>query len=160
MCFAMDKHLGRWNFLTGGRLVTAAVAKKVLVVDDDPDARIFISNLMTAHGFEPILAESRTEGLRKAIDENPTIIIIEMMMSGEGGIQMYRDLKRDLKLSRIPVIMLATIDRKLFFKWHKIHGSRAARSKPDVYLEKPLEAEELIRVTNELARTEAVNPVT
>ena len=140
--------------------MTATVTKKVLVVDDDPDARMFISNLLTSHGFDPIIAETKTEGLRRAIDENPAVIIIDMMMMGEGGVQMYRDLKRDETLCCIPVIMLATIDRKLFLKWHKIRSSNVAGIEPDVYLEKPLEAEELIRVANTLARDRTMDLVT
>ncbi len=139
--------------------MTGTVTNKVLVVDDDPDARIFISNLLTSHGFDPILAETRTEGLREAIDHNPAVIIIDMMMIGEQGIQMYQDLKRDEKLCGVPVIMLATIDRKLFFKWHTIRRSNLPGLKPDIYLEKPIEAEELIRITNKLIRAEAVDPV-
>jgi len=150
---------GIFSFLNGGRLVTVTVTNKVLVVDDDPDARIFISNLLTSHGFDPIRAENRTEGLRKAIDKKPAVIIIDMMMSGEGGIQMYHDLKRDAQLRCVPVIMLATIERKLFYKWHKIHRSNHPGLKPDIYLEKPIEAEELIRITNKLIRAEAVDPV-
>jgi CheY-like chemotaxis protein len=83
-----------------------------------------------------------------------------MMMMGEGGVQMYRDLKRDETLCCIPVIMLATIDRKLFLKWHKIRSSNVAGIEPDVYLEKPLEAEELIRVANTLARDRTMDLVT
>ncbi len=150
---------GIFTCRNGGRLVTVTVTNKVLVVDDDPDARIFISNLLTSHGFDPICAETRTEGLRKAIDNNPAVIIIDMMMIGEGGIQMYQDLKRDEKLRCVPVIMLATIDRKLFSKWHKIRRSNLPGITPDIYLEKPIEAEELIRITNKLIRAEAVDPV-
>jgi CheY-like chemotaxis protein len=140
--------------------VAATVTNKILVVDDDPDARIFISNLLNSHGFDPIIAETRTQGLRKAIDANPAVIVIDMMMTNEGGIQMYKDLKRDPQLSRIPVIMLAAINRKLFFKWHKLHRLKFSGTESDVYLEKPLEAEELIRVTTRLAGAEAMDPVT
>jgi DNA-binding response OmpR family regulator len=140
--------------------VAVTVTNKVLVVDDDPDARIFISNLLASHGFDPVLAETRADGFRKAIDQNPAVIIIDMMMIGEGGIQMYQDLKRDKKLQHVPVIMLATIDRKSFFQWHKIRRSNFPGEAPDIYLEKPIEAEELIRITNKLIRAEAVDRVT
>ena len=140
--------------------MAATVTNKILVVDDDPDARIFISNLLTSHGFDPILAETRTEGLRKAIDANPAVIVIDMMMTNEGGVQMYKDLKRDPQLNRIPVIMLAAIGRKLFFKWHKLHRLKISDTRSDVYLAKPLEAEELIQVTTRLASAEAMDPVT
>ncbi len=138
--------------------MTATAAKKVLVVDDDPDAQIFISNLLTAHGFDPILAATRAEGLRKTIDEKPVLILIDMMMRREEGIQMYLDLKRDERLRHVPVIMLATIERRLFLKWRKIHSPDLTGLASDAYLEKPIEAEELIRLAKKLSRVPAMDP--
>jgi CheY-like chemotaxis protein len=129
--------------------------QKVLVVDDVPDTRLFISNLLSSHGYIPIMAETRTEGFRKVIEENPAVIIIDMMIPNEGGIQLYHDLKRHPRLQRIPVIMLSTIARKTFFKWHKIRssGSDLKSSGPDLYLGIPPEAEELLLAVKRLSET-------
>ncbi|MCP3954630.1 MAG: response regulator, partial [Desulfobacterales bacterium] len=97
--------------------------QKILIVDDVPDTRLFISNLLSAHGYDIIFAQTRTDGFRKVVEENPAVVIIDMMIPNEGGIQLYRDLKRTPRLQRIPVIMLSTIARKTFFKWHKIRSS-------------------------------------
>ncbi len=130
--------------------------QKILVVDDVPDTRLFISNLLSAHGYSPITAETRTEGFRKVVAENPAVIIIDMMIPNEGGIQLYRDLKRDPRLRRIPVIMLSTIDRKTFFKWHKIRsaGPYLEQSGPDIYLGIPPETEELLLAVKRLSETD------
>ena len=140
--------------------MSAQNEQKILIVDDEPDTRIFISNLLAAHGYNTIFAENRTEGLQKIIDENPSIIIIDMMIPNEGGIQLYCDLKRDNRLKRIPVIMLSTIDRKTFYKWHKTHcyGSAFRKPGPDTYLGKPPEAEELILTIKRLSGTEVSTP--
>ncbi len=76
-------------------MISEKVNKKVLIVDDEPDMRIFVSNLLDSDGFRPILAKDKTEGLKKALEEDPAVIIIDMMMPGESGIQMYRKLKRE-----------------------------------------------------------------
>ena len=88
---------------------------------------MFISNLLSSHGYIPIMAETRAEGFRKVIEEDPAVIIIDMMIPNEGGIQLYRDLKHDPRFHRIPVIMLSTIARKTFFKWHKLPKQVSAR---------------------------------
>jgi CheY-like chemotaxis protein len=136
-------------------LAPEKVKKKILVVDDEPDTRIFISNLLDSDGFSPVLAEDKTEGLRKAIEEEPAVIIIDMMMPGEGGIQMYRNLKREEKLKDVPVIMLSTIDRQTFFKFHIVRGSYSGKEQLelDTYLEKPPEADELLKIVRDLAET-------
>ena len=125
--------------------------QKILIVDDVPDTRLFISNLLSSHGYSPVVAETRTEGFQKALEENPTVIIIDMMIPNEGGIRLYHDLKRNPGLNRIPVIMLSTIAPKTFFQWHKTRGSANQQTGPDAYLEIPPEAEELLLAVERLS---------
>lgn len=115
--------------------------------------RIFFSNLLDSDGFCPILAEDRTEGMKKAVEEGPAVIIIDMMMPGESGIQMYRSLKREERLKNVPVIMLSTLDKQTFFKFHMVRGSHPGKAnwESDIYLEKPPEAEELLRIVRKLS---------
>ncbi len=87
---------------------------KILIIDDELDMRIFLCNLLGTCGYIPIDAANRKEGLQKAKEEKPALIILDMMMPKEGGIQMYRDLKQDRDLKEVPVIMLSTIDRRHF----------------------------------------------
>ena len=137
-------------------MISEKVNKKVLVVDDEPDMRIFVSNLLDSDGFVPITAKDRTEGFKKAITENPAVIILDMMMPGESGIQMYRDLKREKKLKHVPVIMLFTIDRETFCKLYIVRGSplNKVTLKPDTFLEKPLEVKDLINLVRTLITKE------
>ncbi len=130
--------------------------QKILIVDDEPDTRLFISNLLSANGYDTIVAETRTEGFRKVVQENPSVIIIDMMIPNEGGIQLYSDLKRNPRFQQIPVIMLSTIARKTFFKWHKIRsaGPHLEQSEPDIYLGIPPEAEELLLAVKKLSETD------
>jgi len=136
-------------------LVPDKAKKKILIVDDEPDMRIFISNLLDSEGFTPILAKDKTEGLQKAMAEDPAVIILDMMMPGESGIQMYRNIKREEKLKDTPVIMLSTIDKDTFFKFHIVRSSYAGKAKPgpDTYMQKPPEAEELLRIVRELSES-------
>ncbi len=136
-------------------MVPDKAKKKILIVDDEPDMRIFISNLLDSDGFTPILAKDKEEGLQKALDEDPAVIILDMMMPGESGIQMYRNLKRQERLKDVPVIMLSTIDKDTFFKFHIVRGSYAGKAKldSDTYMQKPPEAEELLRIVREMSES-------
>ena len=127
-------------------------ASKILVVDDELDTRVFLSNLLNAGGFEPITAENKIEGFRKAVEEKPSVIILNMMMPDEAGIQMYRNLKRNDHLKHIAVIMLATLDKKTFLKCHNIYGYThcEAFELQDKFMEKPVEADELLSTVGEL----------
>jgi CheY-like chemotaxis protein len=126
---------------------------KILVVDDEPDTRIFLSNLLDADGFTPITADNKSEGFQKAIEEKPAVIILNMMMPGEAGIHMYRHLKRDEQLKNIPVIMLSTIDKNTFLKCHNIYGQYICEETAtmDAYIEKPPEADDFLITVRELS---------
>ena len=127
---------------------------KILIIDDELDMRIFLCNLLGTCGYAPIDAGDRKEGLQKARKEKPALIILDVMMPKEGGIQMYRDLKQDRELKQVPVIMLSTIDRKTFLKYQNLHTTHKGWDMPDpgAYLEKPLEARELINTVRMLTK--------
>lgn len=127
--------------------------KKILVVDDEPDSRIFLSNLLYSDGFVPITADNNTDGFRKAMDEKPAVIILNMMMPGETGIHMFRNLKRNEHLKHIPIIMLSTIDKQTFLKCHNLYGQLIceATADKDAFIEKPPEADDLLIRVRELS---------
>jgi two-component system phosphate regulon response regulator PhoB len=127
---------------------------KILIIDDELDMRIFLCNLLGTCGYTPIDAGDRKEGLQKAREEKPALIILDVMMAKEGGLQMYRDLKQDKDLKQVPVIMLSTIDRKTFLRYQSVYRSRIGWDMPDpgAYLEKPLEAEELVNTVRMLTQ--------
>jgi len=126
--------------------------KKILIVDDEMDMRIFISTLMETSGYKAFATRDGKDGIRKAGDILPDLIILDVMMPGEGGVQMYRHLKTDKNLKDIPVIMLSAVTEKAFIHYLKMLNTQLDNSipYPDVYMEKPPEAEELLRITGKL----------
>lgn len=123
--------------------------KTVLVVEDELDMRIFISTLLETSGYQPILTKNGSEGLLKARDIYPDLIILDVMMPGEGGVQMYRQLQTDDRLKNIPVILLSAVAQSTFAHYLKMLNARVGGSipQPAAYLEKPPEAEELLKLT-------------
>jgi CheY-like chemotaxis protein len=130
--------------------------KKILIVDDQLDIRIFLCNLLGNCGYEPIDAGDKDEGMQMAVNEKPALIILDVTMPKERGLQMYRELKAHEDLENIPVIMVSTIDKKTFSFYQKFQGTPRHKGFPDpgAYLEKPLEAEELIKLVRTLTQTD------
>ncbi|MFC1821442.1 response regulator [Thermodesulfobacteriota bacterium] len=122
------------------------MAKKILVVDDELDTRIFVTTLLETNGFKPLSATDGLEGLEVARKNRPALIILDVMMPKESGINLYRELKGDPELQDIPVIMLSALSKKTFFYSQKIldefKGERIPE--PAGYIEKPAEPEELL----------------
>lgn len=126
--------------------------KTVLIVEDELDMRIFISTLLETSGYQPVLAKNGKEGLIKAREIFPDLIILDVMMPGEGGVQMYRQLKTDEKLMSIPVILLSGVAKNTFAHYLKMLNTRLDGSipEPSAYLEKPPEAGDLLKLTERL----------
>ncbi len=126
--------------------------KTILVVDDDPDMRIFFSTLLITSGFKPIVAKTGNEGIQKAREKYPCFIILDVPMPGNGGMDMYHNLKLDQTLKNIPVIMTSTLDQKTFNHYRKVKGTRYNQDikHPDAFLEKPPEAAELIKLIKDI----------
>ncbi len=136
--------------------MSAETVIKILVVDDEADTRIFLLNLLNASGFNAIAANNKTDGLKKAVAEHPSVIILNMMMPGKSGIHLYQHLKRDEVLRQVPVIMLSNLDKDTFLRCHNLYGYRQCEAYEliDTFMEKPLETEDLLTMVQELSALE------
>ncbi|MCK5206075.1 MAG: response regulator, partial [Desulfobacterales bacterium] len=110
------------------------------------------STLLETSGYQPVMTRDGNEGLLKARDVFPDLIILDVMMPGEGGVQMYRQLKTDKTLCNIPVIMLSAVTQKTFAHYLNMINARLKDPLPDpeAYIEKPPEAEELLKMATSL----------
>jgi len=122
------------------------MAIKVLVVDDELDMRTFITTLLETNGYKPISAVDGREGLEIARRSRPSLIILDVMMPRESGINMYRELRQDPALKGIPVIMLSALSKKTFFHSQKVLDEYQGEKvpEPSAYIEKPPEPDELL----------------
>jgi CheY-like chemotaxis protein len=126
------------------------MAKKVLVVDDELDMRVFITTLLETNGFKALTADDGIQGLEMARKNKVSLIILDVMMPRESGINMYRELKNDPNLKDIPVIMLSALSRKTFFHSQKVLDEYKGEKIPEpaAYIEKPPEPDELLQAIN------------
>ena len=129
--------------------------KRILIVDDEIDMRIFISTLLETTGYKPLVGRNGSEGILKAKKFTPDLIILDVMMPGEGGVEMYRQLKTDNKLKKIPVIMLSAVAKKTFFHYLNMLNAQSVHPvpEPEAYMEKPPEASVLLKITQQLIDT-------
>jgi CheY-like chemotaxis protein len=120
--------------------------KKILVVDDESDMRIFVSAVAETMGFVPITAKDGAEALEKARTHLPDLVILDVMMPKiDDGIQTYEQFRTDQKISLIPIIMLSAIAKKTFVHSVKMLRPRSGAQvpEPEAYMEKPPDAREL-----------------
>ncbi len=89
------------------------IAKKILMVEDDPDIRrVAVMALKFKGGFEVVVAGDGVEGLEKAAAEKPDVILLDSMMPRLDGPETCKRLKADPDLKAIPVIFLTAKSQK------------------------------------------------
>jgi twitching motility two-component system response regulator PilH len=111
--------------------------KKVLVVDDSPTERYFLTELLTKNGFHVSAAENAEEAIVKVRAALPDLILMDVVMPGQNGFQLTRQFSRDPATQHIPIIMCTSKSQKTDRIWGLRQGARD-------YVTKPVQADELL----------------
>lgn len=120
--------------------------KTVLVVDDDPDAREFLTTVLADNGYDSITAQDGTEAL-KMIDETvPDLVTLDIAMPEKSGVSVYRKLREDDRLKDVPVIIITGISDD----FQKFISSRRQVPPPNAYLSKPVDHAEFLALVKKL----------
>ena len=112
---------------------------KILVVDDSPSEMAKFRDILTRHQYEVIEAHTGDDGIQKANEFFPDVILMDVVMPEMNGFQATRKLTRDPKTSHIPVVIISTKNQETDRGWGKRQGARD-------YLSKPITEEALITV--------------
>ena len=111
--------------------------KKILVVDDSPTERYFLSELLAKNGYTVMLAESAEEAAVKLRAQVPDLILMDVVMPGKNGFQFTRALSKDPATQNIPIIMCTSKGLQTDRIWGLRQGARD-------YVTKPIKADELL----------------
>ncbi len=80
---------------------------KVLVVDDDPDVRSFLSTFLELEGYEVLTAANGAEALHSVAGQRPDIILLDLMMPVMDGWTCCRQLKANRYTSHLPIVIIS-----------------------------------------------------
>lgn len=85
---------------------------KILVVEDDKFLREMITRKLKKEGYEVFQAVDGEEGLEKIRDEEPDLILLDLIMPGVGGFEVLEEAKEDPEISEIPIVILSNLGQK------------------------------------------------
>jgi signal transduction histidine kinase/CheY-like chemotaxis protein len=112
----------------------------VLLIDDDATVHDLVGRILEREGIPVVAVNSGDEGISLAREIHPSAIILDVMMPGNDGWHVLRELKREPKLAGIPVLMLTIVDDRSF-------GMALGASE---YLTKPVDRDRLVEVVRRL----------
>ena len=108
------------------------MAKKVLIIDDEKDMRVYLEAIFRKEGYETETAANGEEGLWLAEANRPDLITLDVLMPKKSGIKAYRGLRSADATKGIPIIVLTGLTRLDDF-----FGDLGDLPKPDALVEKP-----------------------
>ena len=115
---------------------------KILLVDDDIDFIESTKTVLESNSYEVIVALEGNEGLRKAREEDPDLILLDIIMPVKDGFTAAEQLKKDPQLSEIPTLMLTSFSARRGET--AIPVSRGFALDVEDYIEKPVTPAELL----------------
>ena len=115
---------------------------KILLVDDYVDFVEATKTILESKPYEVIVAYEGDEGLRKAREENPDLVLLDVIMPVKDGFTAAEQFKKDPQLSKIPVLMLTAFAAK--GGETSIPVSRGYTLEAEDYIDKPISPKELL----------------
>lgn len=85
-------------------------SKKILVIDDQPGNVFLLQDRLNKEGFKVITAYDGNSGVKKAIEELPDLILLDVMMPGVDGFEACRNISSDYRTKHIPIILVTALN--------------------------------------------------
>ncbi len=125
------------------------MSKKILVTDHDPSSTRLTEYILKQRGYQVLTAQNGLEGLRKAQNEDPDLVILDVMLPGMDGFEVCHRLRAERKTAQLPVLMLSG-------RAQEIDRATAFKMGADDYIAKPATPTDIInRIESLLARRSA-----
>jgi len=121
-------------------------AKKIVIVDDEPDVVMFLQAALEDNGYIALTASGAVEALELIRQAKPDLICLDVLMPKESGISLFKKLRTDSDLKGIPVIINSglsfskDIDPMEFLKL----DNGIILDEPEGYIEKPVNVDRLL----------------
>ncbi len=131
------------------------MSKKILIIEDDPGTTRFLVYTLEQEGYKVLSVADGLEGLKKAQDEHPDLIILDVMLPGMDGYEVCHRLRQKSETLTVPVLMVSGRARQ-------DDKNVGLRMGADDYLSKPVDpqmilakVETLLASTNKIVNVES-----
>jgi twitching motility two-component system response regulator PilH len=102
----------------------------ILVVDDSPTDRQYLTDMLSKSGFKVSTAASAEEAIAKVKAAKPDLVLMDIVMPGQNGFQATRTLSNDEATKHIPIIICSTKGQETDKVWGMRQGARDYVVKP------------------------------
>ena len=114
------------------------MAKKIMIVDDDPNIVTYLQDLFRDNGYDTCSAADGSKAIGVVIKEKPDLITLDLEMPEEWGPRFYRKLMKEKDFKKTPVIVITGLT-----------GGKYAIQKAVASLTKPFDRDELLKIVKD-----------
>ena len=104
--------------------------QNILIVDDSPTERYYLSDILIKNGFTVTTAENGEAALAQIKTQKPELILMDVVMPGANGFQVTRAIARDPELANVPIIICTSKNQETDRIWGLRQGARGYLVKP------------------------------
>jgi twitching motility two-component system response regulator PilH len=115
----------------------------ILIIDDSPTDAYLVKNILEEQGYQTSEASNGEEGIQKAKEIKPNLIIMDVVMPGLNGFQATRKITKNPETSAIPVVIMSSKNMESDRAWGLMQGAKD-------FLVKPVKQKELLEVVKKL----------
>lgn len=119
------------------------MAKKILIVDDEPNIVVPLQFLMERNGYETVVAQSGEEALEVIAKENPDLVLLDIMLPGLDGFEVCEIVKLKPEWKHIKIIFLTAKGRDVDMAKGMVLGA-------DEYITKPFSNKQIVQSVQKL----------
>jgi CheY-like chemotaxis protein len=133
-------------------MTSSQPAKRILIVDDEPDVVTYLETLLQDNGYETTTAADGAAALEKVKTERPDLVTLDISMPEKSGVRFYRDVKENPELAALPVVIVTAVtgfgaDPNEF---KRFISTRKQVPPPDGFVAKPIDQQELLGVIKKI----------
>ena len=121
------------------------LVQKILIVDDSPTERHFLTELLLANGYAVTTADSGEDALARIKTDLPHLVLMDVVMPGQNGFQATRAIARDPLTQHVPIIICTSKGQETDRIWGLRQGARD-------YIVKPVDPQLLLQKIAAIAR--------
>ncbi len=110
--------------------MSITLVAKILIVEDSPSELELMSHYLQDSGYNVIKAAGAKEAMEKALLENPSVIVTDVVMPGMSGFELCRSLKKNPHTEKVPIIICSSKNLEIDRLWAMKQGANAYITKP------------------------------
>jgi DNA-binding response OmpR family regulator len=115
------------------------MAKKILIIDDEEDMRVYLETLFRKAGYETGIAINGDEANEKVDSFNPDLITLDILMPKKSGLNFFQSLRSNASTKNLPIVVLSGLSG------HKEFFDNESQIGPTIFVDKPIEPDSFLK---------------